>query len=208
MKAPNPDHPIRKTLKHLALASAMGAALYFGAAPASATPVTTGLSLWLDASDASTMTLTGSTVTEWRDKNGSAAKMTTQAGTPTLVASGIGGIPTVSFNTSSRMNDGVNHAAPVTIFYVSRQTGGANNRVLGATNNNWLLGYWAGRKGSAFFNGDVLLNGNGASDTASHLYAATIGGSGQNSTVWAEGVQIVSNQGGTAGPNNLQLNGY
>ena len=208
MKTPKPNHPIRNALKHLALALTMGAAMYFGASPANATPVTTGLALWLDASASSTMTLSGSTVTEWRDKNGSAAKMTLQAGTPTLEASGIGGIPTVRFNNSSRMNDGVNHAAPVTIFYVSRQTGGANNRVLGATGNNWLLGYWAGKKGSAYFNGDVLLNGNGTSDTNPHLYAATIRGSGQVSTVWAEGVQIASNTNGTQGPNNLQLNGY
>jgi hypothetical protein len=208
MKTPNPDHPIRNALKHFALTSTMGAAMFFGASPASATPVTTGLTLWLDAGDATTMTIDGSGVAEWRDKNGSAAKMTRQAGTPTVVASGIGGLPTVSFNTSSRMNDGVNHAAPVTIFYVSRQTGGANNRVLSATNNNWLLGYWNGNKGSAYFTNDNLLGGNGSSDTAPHLYTATIGGSGQNSTVWAEGFQIASNQNGTAGPNNLQLNGY
>ena len=208
MKTPNPDNPIRNTFKHLALASTMGAAMYFGASPANAAPVTTGLALWLDASASSTMTLSGSTVNEWRDKNGSAAKMTLQAGAPTLEAAGIGGIPTVRFNGSAWMNDGVNHAAPVTIFYVSRQTGGDNERVLGATGNNWLLGYWGNNKGSAYFNGDVLLGGNGASDTASHLYAATIRGSGQNSTVWAEGFQIASNQGGTAGPNNLQLNGY
>jgi hypothetical protein len=208
MKTPNPDNPIRNTLKHLALALTMGAAMYFGAAPANATPVTSGLALWLDAGDATTMTLTGSTVNEWRDKNGSAAKMTIQAGTPTLEASGIGGLPTVRFNTSSRMNDGVNHAPPVTIFYVSRQTGGANNRVLSSTSNNWLLGYWSGNRGSAYFDGDVRLGGNGASDTNPHLYAVTIPGSGQNSTVWAEGIQIASNTGGTTGPNNLQLNGY
>ena len=105
------------------------------------------------------------------------------------------------------MGDGVNHAAPVTIFYVSRQTGGTNQRVLAAASNNWLLGYWGGRRGSAYFEGDVLLGGNGASDTAPHLYATTIGGSGQDSTVWAEGVQIASNQNGTQGPNGLALGG-
>jgi hypothetical protein len=170
--------------------------------------VVTGLALWLDASDPSTMTLNGSsTVTEWRDKAGSLAKMTLNTGTPTAVASGIGGIPTVHFTNGSSMVDGVNHAAPVTIFYVSRQTGGSNRRVLGAANNNWLLGYWGGNKGSAWFEGDVNLSGNGPSDTAPHLYAATIPGSGQNSTVWAEGVQIASNQGGTQGPNGLFLGG-
>jgi hypothetical protein len=206
MKTPNPNHPIRTTFARLSLASALGAAMFLGASPASATPVTTGLSLWLDASDASTMTLTGSAVTEWRDKNGSAAKMTLATGTPTVVAAGIGGIPTVHFTNGSSMGDGVNHGTPVTIFYVSRQTGGSNRRVLTGS-NNWLLGYWGGNKGSAYFEGNVLLNGNGPSDTAPHLYATTIGGSGQNSTVWAEGVQTASNTGGTQGPNGLFLGG-
>ena len=210
MKTPHPDNPIRNTLKHLALGVAAAAAFFTSGPSANATPVTTGLALHLDASASSTMTLSGSTVTEWRDKNGSAAKMTLQAGTPTVVASGIGGIPTVRFNNSSRMNDGVNHPSPVTVFYVSRQTGGANARVLGATSNNWLLGYWAGHKDSAYFDGDVSgIGGDPASDTNPHLYATTIGGSGQNSTVWEGGVVVAGpNQSGTTGPNNLQLNGY
>jgi hypothetical protein len=173
----------------------------------SATAAIPGLVLWLDASDASTMTMNGTTVNEWRDKMGSSAKMTRATGTPTVVASGIGGKPTVHFTaSSSSMRDGVSHSAPVTIFYVSRQTGGINQRVLSG-GNNWLLGYWGGKRGSAYFNGDVLLNGNGPSDTNPHLYATTIGGSGQNSTVWAEGVQIASNQNGTEGPNSLFVGG-
>ena len=198
--------PIRDHLKHSALALTMGAAMYFGASPANATPVTDGLALWLDASDSSTITLDGTTVNEWRDKNGSAAKMTRDNGAPTVEASGIGGFPTVHFTSGSSMGDGVNHAAPVTIFYVSRQTGGTNQRVLSG-GNNWLLGYWGGIRGSAYFEGDVLLGGNGASDTDPHLYATTIGGSGQDSTVWAEGDQIASNQGGTEGPNGLFVGG-
>ncbi len=165
-----------------------------------------GLALWLDASAPETMTLSSGTVNEWRDKLGSAAKMTRDHGAPTVVASGIGSIPTVHFTSGSSMGDGVNHTPEVTILYVSRQTGGSNARVLSG-GNNWLLGYWGGRRGSAYFDGDVLLNGNGASDTAPHLYAATIGGSGQNSTVWAEGTQLASNQGGTQGPNGLFVGG-
>ncbi len=81
--------------------------------------------------------------------------MTRDNGAPTVVASGIGGIPTVHFTSGSSMGDGVNHAAPVTILYVSRQTGGSNRRVLSA-GNNWLLGYWGGNRDSAYFEGDVL----------------------------------------------------
>ena len=166
-----------------------------------------GLALWLDASAADTMTKTGSTVNEWRDKFGSSAKATLRGGAPTLVASGIGDIPTVHFDTSAWMNDGVNHSAPVTILYVSRETGGSNGRVLGACNNNWLMGYHGDHRNRFYFEGWVY-NSEVGSDTNPHLYAATIGGSGQNSTVWAEGTQLASNQNGVQGPNNLELNGY
>ena len=168
-------------------------------------PVAAGLALWLDASDSSTMTLSGSTVNEWRDKAGSTAKMTLATGVPNVVASGIGGIPTVHFTSGSSMRDRVNHPAPVTIFYVSRQTGGTNRRVLSG-GNNWLLGYWGGRRNRAYFEGWVTGSGL-SSDTNPHLYATTIPGSGQNSTVWAEGVQIASNQNGTVGPDGLFLGG-
>ena len=167
----------------------------------------TDLALWLDASSPDTMTLDGTTVNEWRDKLGSTAKMTSKGGAPALVASGIGSVPTVHFNNSSWMNDSVNHSAPVTILYVSRETGGSNERVLGACDNNWLMGYHGGQRNRFYFEGWVNEAGS-SPDTNPHLYAATIGGSGQNSTVWAEGVELASNQNGQQGPNNLELNGY
>ncbi len=168
--------------------------------------VGSGLALWLDAGASDSMTLAGITVKEWRDKMLSGAKMTVKGGSPSLVADGIGSVPTVHFDASSWMNDSVNHATPVTVFYVSRQTGGSNARVLGAQ-NNWLMGYHGGQRNRFHFDGWVNEAG-AASDTNPHLFAATIPGSGQNTTVWAEGSQIASNQGGVTGPNNLQLNGY
>ena len=166
----------------------------------------TGITLWLDASAPSTMTLAGETVNEWRDKMLSGAKMTRKGGAPGLVAAGIGSVPTVHFNNSAWMNDSVNHSTPVTVFYVSRQTGGSNARVLGAE-NNWLLGYHGAQRNRFHFDGWVNEAG-AASDTNPHLFAATIGGTGQNTTVWGDGTQLASNQGGVTGPNNLQLNGY
>ena len=175
--------------------------------PAAPGSVDTGLVLWLDASDASTMTLSGTTVNEWRDKYGGTGKMTLRAGTPTPVASGIGEMPTVRFSSASWMNDGVNHSAPCTIFYVSRQTGGSNARVLGASGNNWLMGYHGGQRDRFYFEGWVKEAGV-SSDTNPHLYVATIDGAGQPSTVWGDGTLLASNTGGTQGPNNLELNGY
>jgi hypothetical protein len=59
-----------------------------------------GLSLWLDASDSSTITLNGSNVSEWRDKSGygsPSASQSTAASQPAYTASAINGRPGVSF---------------------------------------------------------------------------------------------------------------
>ena len=100
MKTTNPDHPIRNTLKHLALALTMGAAMYFGAAPASAAPpVTTGLTLHLDAS---TLGLSdGATVTTWTDVSGLANDATLSAGTPIYKTGVLNGEPVIRFNDAS-----------------------------------------------------------------------------------------------------------
>ncbi|MCX6879975.1 MAG: hypothetical protein NTW21_40170 [Verrucomicrobia bacterium] len=175
-------------------------------APPAPGGVATGLGLWLDASAASTMTLSGTTVTEWRDKFGGTGKVTA-TGVPTLVASGIGGIPTVHLNTSSHMNDGVNRAAgPVTIFLVARETGGSNARVLSSASNNWLMAYHGGQYNRFYFEGWVN-EGGVTSDTNPRLHAATLDVSADTYTVYANGVQVASNNGGSQGPNNLQLNG-
>ena len=166
-----------------------------------------GLALWLDASaSAATMTLSGSTVTEWRDKMGGSAKATLRGGAPTLQPSGIGGVPTVHFDKTSWMNDGVNHGVPVTILYVSRESGGSNGRVLGGQVNNWGLGYNDGVKNWYYFGGNE--GGGSGSDTSAHLYAATIQGSGLTTTVYANGAVIGTPAGNNSGPNNLELNGW
>ena len=108
--------------------------------------VTNGMDLWLDANAANTMNLSGSTVNVWSNKLGGGAKASTMSGSP-ILTNGIGGLPTVYFNTSTRMNDGVNHSTPVTILYVSRETGVANGRVLGG-GNNWIMGYYGGSRNS------------------------------------------------------------
>jgi hypothetical protein len=54
------------------------------------------LALWLDASDASTLTLSGSNVDEWRDKSGNLRHFTgSGSARPTLVNSSVNGLPGV-----------------------------------------------------------------------------------------------------------------
>lgn len=58
------------------------------------------LALWLDAEDATTITLNGSTVSQWSDKSGRGnnATQSTAANQPTYSATGYGGKPSLTFD--------------------------------------------------------------------------------------------------------------
>jgi hypothetical protein len=60
-----------------------------------------GCQLWMDAVDTSSMTLSGSTVTQWRDKSGNVKNTTSYAGTPTINTSAINGRQAITLNGSS-----------------------------------------------------------------------------------------------------------
>lgn len=69
------------------------------------TPTALGssLALWLDAADASTITLNGSTVSQWNDKsgNGRHATQAVAANQPTYIASGLNGKPLLDWDGSN-----------------------------------------------------------------------------------------------------------
>ena len=58
------------------------------------------LQLWLDATDSTTLTTTGSSVSQWRDKSsyGNNASQTTAALQPTLTSTAINGLPALSLS--------------------------------------------------------------------------------------------------------------
>lgn len=60
-----------------------------------------GCTLWLDASDPNTLTLSGPNVTQWRDKTANATAMTVSTGTPVL--SNVNGMPSIQLNGSTRL---------------------------------------------------------------------------------------------------------
>lgn len=76
------------------------------------------LALWLDAADSSTITLNGSTVSQWSDKSGNArhAVQATAANQPTYVTKGLNGRSIVSF-------DGSNDALSTNAYTSSNQVG-------------------------------------------------------------------------------------
>lgn len=65
-------------------------------------PSMLGPALWLDAADASTITLNGSTVSQWSDKSGNGFHVTqsTASAQPTYQATGFNSQPTVFFDAS------------------------------------------------------------------------------------------------------------
>ena len=67
------------------------------------TPAEITTALWLDASDSSTITLNGSTVSQWADKSGNNrhASQPTATKQPTLTAAGLGDLDALTFDGTS-----------------------------------------------------------------------------------------------------------
>lgn len=67
--------------------------------------------LWLDANDASTITLNGSTVSQWNDKSGNSTHVSQSTGSaqPTYNATGFNGKPTLSFDGGDNLVSTLNH---------------------------------------------------------------------------------------------------
>ena len=84
-----------------------------------------GCTLWLDAADSSTITLSGSTVTQWNDKSGNGYNTTSYGGTPTLLANAINGVQSISFNGSSYLTgNNTNTGSTGTFFIIATVTSG------------------------------------------------------------------------------------
>jgi hypothetical protein len=60
-----------------------------------------GVQIWLDAADATTLTLSGSNVTTWSDKSGNGRNTTTAFGSPTYSTTALNSRPAVSFNSTA-----------------------------------------------------------------------------------------------------------
>ena len=73
------------------------------------TPAYTNTALWLDAADASTILMSGSSVTNWSDKsgNGRDANQNTATKQPLYSATGFSGVPTLVFASGDEMTAGI-----------------------------------------------------------------------------------------------------
>ncbi|HSK13814.1 MAG TPA: MopE-related protein, partial [Phnomibacter sp.] len=123
---------------------------------------------------------------------------------PLFVANGLNGSPVLRFSTSQWMSNPVHFQPPYSVVYAARQTGPARRRVLSSQNNNWLLGWWSGKKSQAYFEG-WINNPNTAADAEAYIYSAT--GDGTSSSVYENGTLLATNSNGTDGPSGIRLNG-
>jgi hypothetical protein len=122
------------------------------------------LALWLDADDASTITLNGSDVSQWDDKsgNGNHVSNATAATQPPYLATGWNGKPTLSFTQSGLeflFKAGVSNFASNTDFTI------ASAFEFLQTNNNWdMIAGWRNTANSSGSSGGApILQGMGSS---------------------------------------------
>lgn len=109
-----------------------------------------GLRLWLDASDASTITQSGGAVSQWNDKSGNGfnAAMSVPSIRPLYNATGFNGYPAITWNNTSTcaMDVGITINTEYSIFAAFRQnTGASYQRVINGVSSfgddqNLLLG--------------------------------------------------------------------
>jgi hypothetical protein len=119
------------------------------ATPTGWTPAALGtnLSLWLDADEASTITLNGSTVSQWNDKSGNGRHATqgTASAQPAYTASGLNGRPVLTFDsTNDFLGTALTLPHPLSMYAVAQfnPLGGVNARaILGSGNLSYALGY-------------------------------------------------------------------
>jgi hypothetical protein len=105
------------------------AAKWYVSVPAFLPPKVTGLVLWLDADDASSFSLTGSNVTQWRDKSGTGNHFSVSSGTPTRITDGSRTV--VDFTGTAIMagTSSISFTTSFSIFVVTRVTGANSNGV-------------------------------------------------------------------------------
>ena len=141
-----------------------------------------GLIIWMDASDESRFDFneTNNAVLEWNNSViGLGYNFNRSWGDPTRKFSG--GKWTVNFDGTDMLGtDSSYNGKNYTVFAVSRQTGGDNERLI-SSRHNWLFGYHGGRNNRFYFNG-WLYSGPDASDTNWHLHTATMNSNDQGST--------------------------
>jgi len=111
------------------------------------TPAEITTALWLDASDSGTITLNGSTVSQWDDKSGNSnhAVQATASIQPAIDASTLGGLQSLSLSAGKRMTltSAVTIGTEHTVFSVIRRATASTHMIpLGSDSSGGYPFYW------------------------------------------------------------------
>jgi hypothetical protein len=93
-----------------------------------------GCQLWLDAADSSTITLSGSNITQWRDKSSNAFTVSSNASYTTAAVgrASFNNLPVVSFSVNSQMNVtmAIPNSSSRSLFYVVRASSSGSGLIM------------------------------------------------------------------------------
>ena len=114
-------------------------------------PVTTNLLFLGRASESNTLTLSGSSVTQWRDSNGGSFALAADTGSVTVNATGINSLPALSFGGSASLSGLVassrSRSAPFSIAMVIKPTATTSSQ------NSMRIGVFGGIAAGQFAGG-------------------------------------------------------
>ena len=166
-------------------------------------PSTLGPALWLDAADASTITLNGSTVSRWSDKSGNERHVAQATATnqPTYSTASLNGLNTLSFDgsddtmvaTASSLPAGNSPRSLFVVYKPQRVTG--TNSIAGQSLTVGVSAWFMMQFRSTAGGGDPYLAGY-SNDLATGVLptlAPKIGGvthDGSTTTLYANGTQV------------------
>ena len=121
------------------------------------------LALWLDADDASTITLNGGNVSQWSDKSGNArhATQASASAQPAYVAAGLNGKPIVSFDGTSDFLS-VEQFNVITVFLVGNRGSNTGPQISGAAPSNFIP-VWNVNGGGLSYRSVTTANSRGVS---------------------------------------------
>ena len=172
----------------------------------------TSAAIWLDATDGGTINTSGGAVTSVTNKGtlGATGNFSAPVGNEPSLAfeASMNGNQVIRFDALTapgpdHLTNALNFPDNVTVAYIGRLAGTANQRLLSATGNNWLLGTWQGSAESAFFTNGFLYN-SGVADTNPRFHIGTIA-TGGAAAYYSNGSLLGTGSG--VGPNALRLGG-
>ena len=168
-------------------------------------PYKANLVMWIDCSDTSTITKTGTAVTAINDKSISGYNW---SGTATWLNPGQAGLGILTFTVLQGMKNTHTWSGDLSIIACTQWTasGGSNGRVLVAAASNWLMGYFVNKHPGIYLGGSAYYLSPTLTDTNFHIHSAWI-----QSGAWSfwEDAGLVASGGsgdGATDPDGLSVN--